>query len=78
MIWRVGLGLLLVWVLGFIWFAGWLPEPAPMERTDAVIVPTGGAGRIALLSQNLAYPPIEVATDEIEVLGRVVWKSGRL
>jgi len=46
-IWRVGLGLLLVWVLGFIWFAGWLPEPAPMERTDAVIVPTGGAGRIA-------------------------------
>lgn len=47
MIWRIGLGLLLVWVLGFIWFAGWLPEPAPMERTDAVIVPTGGPGRIA-------------------------------
>jgi len=39
---------------------------------------SAGAGRIALLSQNLAYPPIEVATDEIEVLGRVVWKSGRL
>jgi len=47
LIWRIGLGLLLVWVLGFIWFAGWLPEPAPMERTDAVIVPTGGPGRIA-------------------------------
>lgn len=46
MIWRVGLGILLVWALGFIWFAGWLPGPAPMERTDAVIVPTGSAGRI--------------------------------
>ena len=47
MIWRIGIGALLVWVLGFIWFAGWLPGPAPMERTDAVIVPTGGPGRIA-------------------------------
>ena len=47
MIWRIGLAALLAWLLGFIWFAGWLPEPAPMERTDAVIVPTGGAGRIA-------------------------------
>ncbi|MBH1943363.1 LexA family transcriptional regulator [Erythrobacter sp. YJ-T3-07] len=39
---------------------------------------SAGAGRIALLSQNLAYPPVEVGLDEIEVLGRVVWKSGRL
>ncbi|GAB5349960.1 S24 family peptidase [Alteriqipengyuania sp. 357] len=39
---------------------------------------SAGAGRIVLLSQNLAYPPIEVALDEVEVLGRVVWKSGRL
>ena len=46
MIWRVGLAIVLVWVLGFIWFAGLLPGPAPMERTDAVIVPTGYAGRI--------------------------------
>ena len=46
MIWRIGLIALLVWLLGFVWFAGWLPGPAPMERTDAVIVPTGSAGRI--------------------------------
>ncbi len=46
MIWRFGLAVLLAWVLGFVWFAGWLPDPAPMERTDAVIVPTGSAGRI--------------------------------
>jgi len=48
---------------------------------DALMVKrlaSAGAGRIALLSQNLAYPPIEVALDEVEVLGRVVWKSGRL
>ncbi len=48
---------------------------------DALMVKrlaSAGAGRIALLSQNLAYPPIEVALDEVEVLGRVGWKSGRL
>ncbi|NCP19989.1 MAG: LexA family transcriptional regulator [Erythrobacter sp.] len=48
---------------------------------DALMVKrlaSAGAGRIALLSQNLAYPPVEVGLDEIEVLGRVVWKSGRL
>ena len=46
MIWRLGLVVVLGWLLGFVWFAGWLPDPAPMERTDAVIVPTGSAGRI--------------------------------
>ena len=48
---------------------------------DALMVKrlaSAGAGRIALLSQNLAYPPVEVSLDEVEVLGRVVWKSGRL
>ena len=37
-----------------------------------------GAGRFALLSQNLAYPQVEVAADELEVIGRVVWKGGRI
>ncbi len=37
-----------------------------------------GAGRLTLLSQNLTYPPVEVALDEVEVIGRVVWKSGRI
>ena len=37
----------LVWVLGFLWFAVWLPQPASEQTTDAVIVPTGGPGRIA-------------------------------
>lgn len=41
-------------------------------------VAAAGAGRISLLSQNLAYPPVEVALDEVEIVGRVVWKSGRL
>jgi uncharacterized SAM-binding protein YcdF (DUF218 family) len=39
--------LALVWLLGFAWFAGALPQPAPAnERTDAIVVPTGGPGRI--------------------------------
>lgn len=37
-----------------------------------------GGGRFSLLSQNLAYPPQEVSADEIEIIGRVVWKSGRI
>ena len=40
-------GLFLIWVLGFLWFAVSLPQPAEEQTTDAVIVPTGGAGRIA-------------------------------
>ena len=35
-------------------------------------------GRMALLSQNLAYPPVEVAADEVAIIGRVVWKGGRV
>ncbi len=37
-----------------------------------------GGGRFSLLSQNLAYPPQEVRGDEIEIIGRVIWKSGRI
>ena len=39
--------LFLVWALGFLWFVVFLPKPAESARTDAVIVPTGGTGRIA-------------------------------
>ncbi|WDA41128.1 S24 family peptidase [Erythrobacter sp. BLCC-B19] len=41
-------------------------------------VASAGPGRVALLSQNLAYPPVEVAADEVEIIGRVVWKGGRV
>jgi uncharacterized SAM-binding protein YcdF (DUF218 family) len=37
---------LIVWALGFVWFAIALPLPAGAERADAVVVPTGGEGRI--------------------------------
>lgn len=37
-----------------------------------------GPGRVSLLSQNLAYPPVELPLDEVDVIGRVVWKSGRV
>lgn len=36
----------LLWALGFIWFAVALPLPAGEEKTDGVIVLTGGKGRI--------------------------------
>ncbi|AOL93658.1 YdcF family protein [Porphyrobacter sp. LM 6] len=38
----------LLWAIGFLWFVVALPQPATdAQLTDAVIVPTGGAGRIA-------------------------------
>lgn len=37
---------LILWALGFIWFAVFLPQPAPQSRTDAIVVPTGSGGRI--------------------------------
>jgi phage repressor protein C with HTH and peptisase S24 domain len=41
-------------------------------------VASAGGGRLALLSQNLAYPPVSVAAEDVEIIGRVVWKGGRL
>lgn len=38
--------LLLAWILGFLWFAVALPQPAGEQRTEAVVVLTGGTGRI--------------------------------
>jgi uncharacterized SAM-binding protein YcdF (DUF218 family) len=36
----------ILWALGFVWFAIALPLPAGAEKTDVVVVPTGGEGRI--------------------------------
>lgn len=41
-------------------------------------VTSQGGGRFSLLSQNLSYPPLSVSADQIDLIGRVVWKSGRL
>lgn len=38
--------LLLAWVLGFAWFALLMPMPAGPQKTDAIVVLTGGPGRI--------------------------------
>ncbi|OHC98137.1 MAG: hypothetical protein A3H25_15800 [Sphingomonadales bacterium RIFCSPLOWO2_12_FULL_63_15] len=49
---------LLGWMLGFIWFAVLLPQPLDSRPTDAIVVLTGGAGRIdrgiALLEADTA------------------------
>lgn len=36
----------LAWAVGFVLFAVTLPQPAAEEQTDAVVVLTGGSGRI--------------------------------
>ncbi len=48
---------------------------------DALLVKrvqTGVPGRVVLESENPAYRPIELPPSDVEVIGRVVWKSGRL
>lgn len=48
---------------------------------DALMVKrlaAAGPDRVVLLSQNYAYPPQEFALCDIEIVGRVVWKGGRL
>ena len=37
---------ILGWMLGFAWFAIFLPQPLDGRQTDAIVVLTGGAGRI--------------------------------
>lgn len=39
---------------------------------------TGPAGMIRVISDNPAYPRIERPASEVEIVGRVVWKGGRL
>ncbi len=56
---RNAIGLVaLVWVVGFAWFMLALPGPADGRHTDAIVVPTGGPGRIdrglALLQAHAA------------------------
>lgn len=50
--------LFLIWALGFVIFVATLPEPAGEVKSDAVVVLTGGAGRIPrgleVLEQGLA------------------------
>lgn len=46
MIRRILSFLLLVWAIGFIWFAAVPPPPAGAMKTDGIVVLTGGAGRI--------------------------------
>jgi phage repressor protein C with HTH and peptisase S24 domain len=35
-------------------------------------------GRLRLISKNAAYEPVEVPMSDVDVVGRVVWKGGRL
>ena len=38
--------LVILWALGFAWFAVFLPQPHGDEKTDAIVVLTGSAGRV--------------------------------
>jgi len=47
MLCRLASFLVLVWIIGLFWFSIALPRPAGTAETDAVVVYTGGEGRIA-------------------------------
>lgn len=68
MIRRVLSLMFLAWAIGFLWFVVALPKPAAEAVvTDAVIVPTGGAGRIArgleVLDKRLAQKMLVSGVD---------------
>lgn len=46
MIWRTALLLVLAWALGFAFFLFSLGKPLDARKTDAIVVLTGGGGRI--------------------------------
>jgi phage repressor protein C with HTH and peptisase S24 domain len=50
-----------------------LGEALHVKRVQA-----GRPGQLTLISANPAYPAIEVGLDDVDVVGRVVWKGGRL
>lgn len=58
---------LIVWALGFVWFATSLPTPEPASQTDAIVVPTGSGGRIergiAMLRQGAAEQMLVTGVD---------------
>lgn len=68
MIRRIAALLLVAWALGFLWFAVALPQPAGMEKTDAIVVPTGSGGRIprglALLRRQVAPEMLVTGVDD--------------
>lgn len=50
-----------------------LDESLLVKRLD-----TSRPDRVTLISDNPAYPPLEIEPAGVNVIGRVVWKSGRL
>jgi uncharacterized SAM-binding protein YcdF (DUF218 family) len=57
-----------LWALGFVWFAMVPPQPAEAQKTDAIVVPTGGGGRIPrgleLLREGQARQMLVTGVDE--------------
>ena len=68
MIRRVLSLVVVLWALGFMWFAMALPQPAGAQKTDAIVVPTGGGGRIQrgleLLREGQARQMLVSGVDE--------------
>lgn len=50
-----------------------LGEAVHVKRVQAL-----RPGRLSIISSNPSYPAIEVSAQEVELIGRVVWKGGRL
>ena len=58
---------LLGWMLGFVWFAIFLPEPLDGRPTDAIVVLTGGPGRIDRARHDLAQRLGQFVAQQSEV-----------
>ncbi len=58
---------ILLWAFGFVWFSLFLPQPTGSVKTDAVVVLTGGEGRIphalSVLRKNEARKVLVAGVD---------------
>jgi phage repressor protein C with HTH and peptisase S24 domain len=61
---------------------GQLRDGIHVVRLDSALLvkrlDTSRPGKLVLISDNRAYPPIETKGSQVQVIGRAVWKSGRL
>lgn len=61
---------------------GALRDGIHVVRLDTVLVvkrlDTSRPDRLVLISDNRSYPPIDARPGEVKVIGRAVWKSGKL
>ena len=69
----------LAWVLGFAWFALLLPQPAPAEKTDAIVVlMTLASGAVVIMTARAALGTHYATIEMLHMIGATDQQITRL